>query len=123
MIMAPPGRFSTMTCSFRKRSHENIARAPRAIRGDDAERPRWVILRSRPRERGGGEDCKTGQKPNAETLHGTEPFQPLACQLSFNRRLALPARIFSFSTAGMSRSRISLIARGFSDVSGGASLP
>src|SRR6516165_8179826 len=52
---------------FRKRPHENIARAPRAIGGDDAERPRWVILRSRRRERVGGEDCKTGQKPNAET--------------------------------------------------------
>ncbi len=44
-------------------------------------------------------------------------------QFSLSNRRALLQKIFSLSAAGMSRSWISLIARGFSDVSGGASLP
>lgn len=42
---------------------------------------------------------------------------------SFNSFAALRQNSFSLSAAGMSKSSISLIARGFSEVSGGASLP
>ena len=44
-------------------------------------------------------------------------------QFSFSSRRALLQKIFSLSASGMFSSWISLIARGLSEVSGGASLP
>ena len=123
MFMPPPERFSTMIgwpsrfCSSSPSARTKMSLVPPALL---AVMTRIGLFGQACAFAGEGAAIAAavdGCKQQGERFHG------LLLQFSLSNRRALLQKIFSLSAAGISKSWISLMARGFSEVSGGASLP
>ncbi len=123
MFMPPPERFSTMIgwpsrfCSSSPSARTKMSLVPPALL---AVMTRIGLFGQAWAFAGMGAAIAA-----AVRLQTTESsvFMGLLRQFNLSNRRALLQKILSLSAAGISKSWISLMARGFSEVSGGASLP
>ena len=104
--------------SIGQSAHENIAGAPGAVSGHDANGSGRIVFRI---GASGGKAARIATTDAAERVSFAD--RPIFASVELQETQGVAAKIFSLSAAGISRSRISLMARGFSEVSGGASLP